>query len=151
MANSSNPVNLSKYVYFRVYEDDNGTPSTEIGTPDSLPLSALKSDVDSGFISAITFTNPIALPASKKFYVSVDFSGLSYEDGDSLAVYSTIDGSLPSGKGVAWEQWSDFTWHNFQEGEQQNVTLSILPFVSTTETACEAILPVKLISLDAAR
>ncbi len=150
IANSSNPANLSKSVYFRVFSDSSATPSTEIGTPDSLPLSAIKTDVDSGFISSITFTNPIALPASKKFYVSVDFSNLSYDDGDSLAIVSTTDGDLPADSGQAWEQWGDGTWHSFQEGENQNVTLVILPFVSTTTGAC-SILPVKLISFDAAR
>ena len=150
-ANSSNSANLSKYVYFKVYADDNGTPSTQLGV-DSLPLSALKTDVDSGFISSITFTNPIVLPASKKFYVSVDFSNLSFEDGDTLALVETSDGDLAAGTGTAYEQWSDDSWHNFNDPSTWNfdAALVILPFVSTTEGAC-GILPVNLVSFDAVK
>jgi len=156
-ANSSVPADLSKKIFFRIYEDSSGQPGNLLGTEERL-LSDIKSDVDGGFISEIGF-NPIALPASKKIYVSVDISNFLFPQ-DSISIYANGNGEDKPGK--AWEQWSDTSWHSFIEvysgydithttiTDSANVTLWAFPAVSATATSC-SVLPVRLISFNAQR
>jgi hypothetical protein len=105
--------------------------------------------VDSGFFTQVAFPSVIALPASKKIYVSVDFSNLSWPT-DTIFIFSTdVDEDIP---GKAWEQWSDSSWHAFSDTALYgaNITMWILPIVSATGTGC-AVLPVRLISFNAQR
>lgn len=154
VANSSNADDLSKNVIIKLYADNGGMPGVQFGTSDSIPLSVFNADVSGGYISAVNFSVPVALPASKKFYVSVDLENFSLETGDSIAIVSTTQGDLVAGTGTAWERQSDSSWHNFNEGAGLSwgfdAALAIFPFLSTTEGAC-GILPVKLISFDAER
>jgi hypothetical protein len=146
--NSSNAANLSKKVFFRVYADSAGVPGPLLGTAED-SLANIKIDVDSSFLTSVSFTSPIQLPDSKKIYVSVDFSNLSWPT-DTIFVYSTnVDEDIP---GLAWEQWKDSSWHAFSDTDlyNSNITLWIFPVVSATATGC-ATLPVKLISFDAQR
>ncbi len=114
VANSSILADLSKNVVFKVYADVGGEPgSSPIGTSVSIPLSSIKSDVNGSFLTQVLFPSAIALPASKKFYVSVDISNFSLSSGDSIAIVSTSDGDFDSGTGTAWEKWSDGSWYNF--------------------------------------
>jgi len=163
-ANSSVAANMSKNILFRIYEDSAGQPGKLLGT-EVRQLSDIKQDVDANFISEIGF-NPIALPASKKFYVSVDLSNFSFAQGDSVFIYGNGNGQDKPGK--AWEQWgnygtsnnTDTTWHSFIEvysgysgntiTDSANITLWIFPAVSTTATSC-TVLPVRLISFNAQR
>jgi hypothetical protein len=150
-ANSSVVANLSDSIFFRVYADDGagGRPGTLLATEGST-MSEIKQDVDANFISGIGFTNPVALPASKKFYVSVDISNFSYPD-DSIFVLGTDTSAVSPG--IAWEQWDDGTWHPFDSDSAwglNGMALWIFPSVSATSTGC-AVLPVKLISFDAQR
>lgn len=147
--NSAVTANLSKNVLLKVYADDNGVPGAQIGTSASIPLSSIKSDVDNGFITSILFSSPIALPSSKKFYVSVDVSNFAYSD-DSIAIWSTYDSAVVPG--IAWDKWIDDSWHAFSDNDDfgLKVALVILPFVSADPSACLA-LPVKLYSFTAQR
>ncbi len=156
VANSTTQADYSKFIRFKIYADDNGQPGAQIGTTDSVTLSDIATDVSDSVISSFGLPTPVALPASKKFYVSVDLSNFSLTDGDSIAIVSTSIGDLAEGTGTAWVKLEDGTWANYNQVWPINettffdATLVILPFVSTTEGAC-GILPVKLISFDAAR
>ena len=151
VANSSNVADLSKNLIFKVYADNAGTPGAQLGSSVSIPLSSIKTDVENGFLSTVQFPSPIALPSSKKFYISVDISNFSMANGDSIAIFSTEDSAVIPG--IAWEKQSNNLWYNFNDTNSswgQNVGLAIFPFVSTTASACGT-LPVKLISFNAER
>ena len=160
-ANSSVAANMSKKVFFRVYDDNAGKPKNLIATADRT-LSQLKSDIDANFISDITFTSPVAIPASKKFYVTVDISNFSFPD-DSIWIAGTLDDQVNGwdqvDPGAAWEQWDVNSWHSYisayvadpnDPNGTFNVTLWIFPYVSSSATGCTA-LPVKLLSFNAER
>jgi Secretion system C-terminal sorting domain len=159
-ANSKSGSNLTRIVYFRVYEDLAGTPGALLGTAQKT-LGDLKADVDAGRNTNINFTSGIALPASKKFYVAVDVSNLKWpgnnNTNDSLSVAATADDQVtPS---TAWDfnkddsAWSKFSenWSNpTQASNDLNVNLWIFPYVSTSAGGC-GLLPVNLLSFNAAR
>jgi hypothetical protein len=148
-ANSSVAAHLSDSIFFRVYADNAGTPGALLATEGRL-LSEIKQDVDANVISEIGFANPVTLPASKKFYVSVDLSNFAFPD-DSIWVAGTDTATVSPGQ--AWEQWNDNTWHPFTDvaGWGLNgMALWIFPSVSATATGCAA-LPVTLISFNAQR
>lgn len=133
-ANSSIASNLNKFVFFKVYEDSLGVPGNLLAT-EQRTLSEIKEDVDAGIFTNIVFATPVKLPASKKFYVSVDISNFSYPN-DSIWLKGTVDGEdIP---GQAWDQYIDDTWHAFNTPENWNVnvTLWIFPTVSTRAREC---------------
>jgi hypothetical protein len=157
VANSSTPANLSKDVVFKVYDNTGlgGSPGSQIGASVSIPLSTIDSAMSSNVSDSLTrvlFPTPIALPASKQFYVSVDISNFSYGSGDSISVVSTTEGDLLQGTGTAWDKESDNNWYNFNDPNawRLDVALAIFPFVSSDTTSC-LVLPVKLYSFTAQR
>ncbi len=152
-ANSNKSANLTKTVSFKVYADGAGGPGTQLGTSVSIPLSQIKVDVDAGNTTDITFPAVIALPASKKFYVSVDVSNFMWSTAgtgtkDSISVVSNTDNDAPPGN--AWEKWSDDSWNDFPSSWGIDISLVIQPYVSTSASGCSA-LPVKLLSFNAER
>lgn len=159
-ANSTISGNLSKLLYFKVYADNAGVPGALLGSAAQVPLSQVKSDVAAGVTTNINFPAPIALPVSKKFYVSVDVSNFKWQLGgntkDSIAIAGTADDEVKPN--AAWEYSKDSVWAPFTENwenpaDQNNpldVTLWIFPYVSTSAAGC-GLLPVKLLSFNAER
>jgi len=148
-ANSRISGHLSDSLFFRVYADDGAEKPGALLATEGRTLSEIKQDVDANLISEIGFTNPVTLPASKKFYVSVDVSNFAYPN-DSIWIAGTEDSTvLPN---QAWEQFSDGSWHAYNSDSSwgYDIVLWIFPSVSVTATGC-AVLPVKLISFNAQR
>jgi len=158
-ANSTKSANLSKIIYFKVYDDNGGKPGTLLGTAQHT-LSEIKTDVDAGKNTLIDFSPAIALPASKKFYVSVDISNFNWSisglQKDSIAIGSTKDDEvLPN---TAWEYEDDSTWVAFPDNwftdsastNPLSVQLWIFPYVSINSAGC-GVLPVNLLSFNAER
>ncbi|HSC54218.1 MAG TPA: T9SS type A sorting domain-containing protein [Phnomibacter sp.] len=137
-AASSVPANLNKAINIKVYDGTSGAPGALLGST-STTLGNIKIDVALNDKTDIGFPSAIALPASKKFFVSVDFSSLLWNT-DSLLVYSSLSGRTPN---YCWEKWNDNTWHQITEESGLNLSLYINPFVSPT-TLCEVVQPVKL-------
>ena len=146
----------SKGVFIRIYADSTvadstGTDSTNqpgalLGSVETT-VAQLHADVLANAYTEVIFPAPVKLQANQKFFISVDFSNLSWPN-DTLWVAGTEDGqTLP---GLAWEQWSDSSWHSFSAPEtySANITLWIFPYVSTSATGCSS-LPVKLLSFNA--
>jgi len=160
-ANSNNAANLSKIVYFKVFADSSGVPASTVLGSAQKTLGDIKTDVDAGGYTLINFASPIMLPASKKFYVAVDVSNLTWVTGgsnhDSLCIATTKDDEVsPS---TAWDySTDDSTWATFasnwdnpnQNNNDLNVNLWIFPYVSVTSAGC-GVLPVHLISFNAIR
>ena len=154
-ANSTKSANLSKLLYFKVYADNAGVPGALLGSAAELPLSQVKSDVAAGLPTNINFPAAIALPASKKFYVSVDVSNFIWQVGgstrDSIAIAGTADDEVEPN--AAWEYSKDSVWTPFSDNWENpaninnslDVTLWIFPHVSTSAAGC-SLLPVKLLS-----
>ncbi|MBC7865649.1 MAG: T9SS type A sorting domain-containing protein, partial [Bacteroidia bacterium] len=98
----------------RVWDDNGagGIPSTAFTPSVSLAISAL--DI-TGTGNIVTFSPPIN-PASGGFYVG--FDGLVYNGTtgtfDTVAILTNADGE--SAPVTAWEQWSDNSWHSFNDG-----------------------------------
>lgn len=152
VAKTSNSDHLSKNINFKVYEDNGGIPGAQIGSSVSLPLSSIVDDVNNGAITNIMFPAPIALPASKKFYVSADISNFSVDAGDTIALVQTDYGDLPAGTGIAWERQMDNNWYNTNSGNSWAADFAwvIQPYVGIMADAC-AVLPVNLVSFNAER
>lgn len=135
VANSSG-ANLSKIISIRIYDGTFGEPGATLGTA-TKSLSELHSDQGSNAYTEVVFPGAVSLPLSKKFFVSVDVSSLTWNqtDGfDSLAVYSnTANQSTAGSNGFGWEK-NNGTWATIGQGWGVNLALIIHPFLSTNPT-----------------
>ncbi len=122
----------STQVSFKVWADNNGTIGNEIAST-TIPISSIKSDFDNQQMTAVTFTPEINLTGN--FYVGLI---LPTGNGDTLALVSNKDGDATSPE-VAWEQWSDDTWHSVAEQNAWNVSIAagIFPIVCPEGTDVE--------------
>lgn len=153
-ANSNKAANLSKNLIFKVYDvTSEGLPGAQLGDAVEVPLSQIKSDVDGNFLTEIIYPAPIALPASKQFFVSVDISKFTWSTSgtgtrDSISLWgTTADDVVP---GQAYEQWSDNDWYDmYTAWSGLNLALAIFPYVSNTAAGCTT-LPVNFLSFDGA-
>lgn len=121
----------TKTVAVKFYDGTSGTPGTALGSG-TLSMSAIMSDVAANRYSLIIFGTPINLPASKKFFASVDVTGLQWTAGvkDSLSIVSnTHPQSTPS---PAWEKWSTNAWVNLGSASSWSLNISLLihPFLT---------------------
>lgn len=122
----------SKIVPVRVYDGTSGTPGALLGST-NLTMGQIMSDVDGGFYTEANFVNsPITLPASKKFFVTVDLTNLQWTAGvkDTLSIVSNAAGqTTPS---VIWEQQSDNLWYQYTTAGSWNLSASLYvhPFLT---------------------
>lgn len=160
-ANSNIADDLSKFIYFRVYADNAGLPGTEITTASTqgkITLGEVKENIAKGFNTNINFPSSIALPASKKFYVSVDMSAFLWNTAenirDSIAIATTADNQTIN---TAWGYDADvLKWKPYSKSwdtppnelEPLDATLYIFPYVATAAGGC-GLLPVQLLSFNA--
>ncbi|CAN5486628.1 hypothetical protein BH10BAC2_BH10BAC2_11620 [soil metagenome] len=145
-ANSLTPANLTKNISFKVYSDNAGKPGTLLAT-ETRTLSEVNAQVED--LYEVKFATAVALPDSKKFYVSVDISNFAYPD-DLIWIAGTADGEVSPNQ--AWEQWSNNAWYAFSNTNAWgfSAALWIFPSVSTSAAGC-SVLPVKLLSFNAQR
>ncbi len=151
VANSNTTANLSKVVPVKVYDGTTGVPGNLLTTVNST-LSDIKSDVDGGYVTEIVFPAAITLPASKKFFVSVDVSNLTWTSSvkDSLGIISTDADEVTAGQnGFGMEKYSN-QWATFADSWGADFGLYIFPFVSTNAT-CALALPITLRSFTGER
>ncbi len=121
----------SKIVTLKIYD---GTTTNVVGTllgSKTMTMGEIMADVAANQYSDFLFTTPIALPASKKFYASVEFTGLVWGTTvkDSLSIVSNQDGqTIPT---PVWEKWSTNAWYNYANASswQLDISLMIHPFL----------------------
>jgi len=121
----------SKIVTLKIYD---GTTANVVGTllgSKTMTMGEIMADVAANQYSDFLFTTPIALPASKKFYASVEFTGLVWGTTvkDSLSIVSNTDGqTIPT---PVWEKWSTNAWYNYANVNswQLDISLMIHPFL----------------------
>jgi hypothetical protein len=146
-ANSDDSTQMKKDVVFKVYDDAGGQPGTSLASV-SKTLDQIHQDVLAGKMTEIFFKSAVPMPASKKFYISIDVQGFNWGPvrKDSIAivatptppsVYQFLSSTTGSKKWVAVDTV-------FQSNNQAlNVSLFVFPFVSKSLTTC-AVLPVSM-------
>ncbi len=137
-ANSINQAGLNKTINIKVYDGTSNTPGALLGST-STTLENIRIDVQLNDKTDIYFPAAIALPASKKFFLAVDYSTLSWPS-DSLSIYSSLSGRTPN---YAWEKWSDNSWNTVTSESGLSLSLYMNPFVSTN-TTCQLVQPVTM-------
>lgn len=121
----------TKTVALKIYD---GTTTNVVGALlgiTTLTMGEIMADVAASQYSDFYFPVPINLPASKKFYASVDVTGLAWGAiKDSLSIVSnTHPQSTPS---PAWEKQSNNVWYNYSNSVSSwslNISLLIHPFL----------------------
>lgn len=146
-ANSSVPANLDKDVVFKIYDDAGGLPGTMLASV-SIPLSQVHQDVLDGKLTEFSLASPIAVPASGKFYVSVDHSNFEWKSGkkDSIAIVATDNHATPNSAfqylndstGSTWMPIPNF-WRNSDGSDSLDVTLFIFPYLRNSLTSCDVL------------
>jgi hypothetical protein len=137
----------SKVVTIRVFNGTTNTPGAQLASVELTleEIAAYLEDPEYDGVP-IDFTN-LAIPASKKLFISVDVSELDIFSGDLLGIYSSDWDELTPN--TAWEQWSDNVWYPFSSaaGWEGNVSIAMVPLVGETAD-CEQLVPVKFVSVN---
>lgn len=137
LAYSASP---NKIVPVNVYDGTSGTPGALLGTT-NLTMGQIMSDVDGGFYTEASFVNnPVTLPASKKFFVSVGLTNLQWTAGvkDTLSIVSNSVGqTTPS---AIWEQQSNNNWYQYTTAGSWNLSASLYIHPFLTNTPSQAVI-----------
>lgn len=130
----------NKIVPINVYDGTSGTPGALLGTT-NLTMGQIMSDVDGGFYTEVSFVNnPVTLPASKKFFVSVGLTNLQWSAGvkDTLSIVSNSVGqTTPS---AIWEQQANNTWYQYTTAGSWNLSASLYIHPFLTNTPSQAVI-----------
>ena len=126
--------NQNKVVPVKVYDGTAGTPGAVLATL-NLTMGQIMSDVQNNYLTRIEFPTPINIPASKKFFIGIDLTNLSWAaTKDTLSLVSNTDPeSTPAG---IWEQQQTNNWFQYGNAGTWNVFISaaIFPFVTNVPT-----------------
>lgn len=153
-ANSNIADDLDSDLVFKVYDDGGGFPGNLLGST-SLKLSQVHDDATNDLLTEFLFTTPIAIPANKIFYVSIDHSKFKWASGtrDSIAIIADSSDQAPAaawqnltidGTGTGWLPANQI-WTNSSTGDALNVNLFLFPYVSNAENGCST-LPVSILN-----
>jgi subtilisin family serine protease len=133
-AYSANP---AKIVSMKIYDGTSGTPGAQIGSTINATMGQIMADEAGGYYTEYSFVNtPVTLPASKRFFVSLDITSLQWGSGtfDTLSIVSNTAGETsPS---VIWEKQSDNLWYRYTTAGSWNLSASLLihPFLTGANT-----------------
>jgi len=121
----------SKIVPVKVYDNSGpgGAPGTLLATR-NVTMGRIQADVAGGFFTEVYFTTPVNIPASRKFYVGVDVTNLSWS-ADTLSVVSNTTGqTVPS---AVWQKTSAGVWqqYNTSTAWTLNISMYIFPFLTS--------------------
>lgn len=160
-ANSTNPANLNKKLYFKIYSDLGGFPNQLIGLK-IIALNQANQIIINGLRAIeFQFDNAIPIPSNKRFYVSIDHENFHWNasERDSIAItangtdqapaaaYQYIDASA-SQQGIGWHIVSQ-TWTSDDAGDPLDVNLFLFPYVNNSATGCTT-LPVSILNFKGA-
>ena len=143
--------NYLRRLVFKLYDDNNGMPGNALDSV-MITLGQVHQDVLQGKMTEFRFAAPIALPASKKFYISVDHHHFKWglTTHDSIAIVATKDGVTDNSvfqfinereAGKNWHAVNEYWPHN--KTSELNVSLFIFPYVSQLANGC-SVLPVNM-------
>lgn len=143
--------NPSSVITATIWDNSGGTPGSVLGTV-NIPYSAMDTTA-AGFYAIASapgpafyngvavFGTPIPIPSGLSFWAGFTYT---YIAGDTVGLVSTTDPTGGDGPGITgdfpdatthtWEQWSDNTFHSFNDGTNAtwrlDVALGIFPTVS---------------------
>lgn len=126
----------SKIVPVKIYDGTSGSPGTLLSTV-NLTMGQIMSDVAGSYYTEVSFvSSPVALPASKRFFVSVDVNNLVWAGAtkDTLSIVSNTNGqTIPS---AIWDRNSAGTWQQYNTGTTWalNASLYMHPWLTSTPT-----------------
>jgi hypothetical protein len=154
-ANSNKPANLSKNLVFKVYDDNgSGLPGNLLGST-NFKLSQVKDEVINGLYTAeFKFSTPIAIPANKIFYVSIDLTNFDWNTNtkDSIAIIVNSPDEAPA---AAFQNITDIVNNTYWAPVNQNwttdgttplnVALFLFPYVSNSPDGSCSVLPVSIL------
>lgn len=132
--------NPNSFITATIWDNIAGAPGTVLGTVD-IPFSAMDTTAAGYFAIAsapdtalyngvAVFGTPVAIPASQSFWAGFTYT---YIAGDTVGLVSTTDGDFPDAITHTWEQWSDNSFHSFNNGTttwQLDIALGIFPTMS---------------------
>lgn len=130
LAYSANP---AKIVPMKIYDGTSGSPGAQIGTTVNMTMGAIMADVAGNYYTEYSFVNnPVTLPASKKFFVSIVLTNLQWQAGvhDTLSLVSNTN--LQTSPSVIWEKQSDNIWYRYTTAGSWNLSASLYmhPFLT---------------------
>lgn len=135
-----------------IWADNAGVPGTILGTSTPLAIALIDTNaialtiigpptaVEGAFNVSAAFVPAIAIPANQTFWAGMSFT---YANGDSAGLVTSSDGTPADGIGTSgnflaasthtFEQWSDNSWHSFNDGTnstwQLDVALAVYPVI----------------------
>ncbi|HLP49540.1 MAG TPA: S8 family serine peptidase [Chitinophagales bacterium] len=135
--------NTEKTVAIKIYDGTSGVPGALLGYED-VTMAAIIPKAQTGNYTQVEFDPAVALPASGKFFVSVDISNLCWTctPRDTLAIASNMNGqTVPS---AIWERQSNNIWYMYGSPGTSAINASLImhPYITNqpalatfTETA----------------
>ncbi|HEY1872397.1 MAG TPA: hypothetical protein VGG71_15140, partial [Chitinophagaceae bacterium] len=151
VASSSSDSSYAKKIIFKVYDDNGGVPGNLLGSTFVFLRRIHRNVLDSN-LTEFLFSSPIAIPASKTFYISIDHSNFRWNGKvhDSIAIVANGSGDTTGaayqlinvfGTGTVWVPVDQF-WTD-TAGNPLEVNLFVFPYVSNSIDGC-AVLPVSM-------
>lgn len=146
--------NPSSFVKATIWADNAGLPGAVLGTV-NVPFSAIDTSAANLMTNGVvawnavaTFVTPIAIPTNQKFWAGID---LIYAAGDTVGLVTTSDATPGDAPGITgdfllanthtFEQWSDNSFHSFNDGTtntwQLDVAMAIFPVLDITTSIKE--------------
>ncbi len=106
VAKFSNP---TKSIRVKVWDVNGvgGLPGTVLATQ-TVTISSIAADITANRLTYVAFTAPPT--PTGNYYIGISYQ---YASGDTVALVTSADGQVTPG--TAYEQWSDGTWHNYNE------------------------------------
>ncbi|HSK11950.1 MAG TPA: S8 family serine peptidase, partial [Phnomibacter sp.] len=131
----ANGPDLNKLVTFRVYDGTNNTPGALLGST-TLTLGEIRDDVLNDDITIVDMRNNVTLPASRRFFVSVDMSALNWAGfpRDSLNILSNEIETDQSNNVWAQNLLGDWIRFDNKYSGLTGLSLYIFPFLTGTPT-----------------
>lgn len=128
----------AKIVAVKIYDGTSGTPGAQIGTTINATMGQIMADEAGGYYTEYSFVNsPVTLPASKRFFVSVDLTNLQWTGGthDTLSIVSNSNGQTTAPIPI-WEKQSDNNWYQYTTAGSWNLSASLYihPFLTGANT-----------------
>ena len=127
-AYSSNP---AKVITIHVYDGTSLSPGAQIATK-TLTMGQIMYYTNNNYYTPVIFPALINLPVSKKFFISVDVTGISWNGSpkDSLSIVSNQDPqTTPS---ATWSKDATNVWARHDAVWTLNISLDIFPFLTDT-------------------
>lgn len=146
-AYSANP---AKIVAMKIYDGTSGTPGALLGTVNAT-MGQIMADEAGGNYTEYSFVNsPVTLPASKRFFCSIDLLNLQWQAGihDTLSIVSNSNGQTTAPVPI-WEKQSDNNWYQYTTAGSWNLSASLVmhpaltsantvaTFTQTATTICQ--------------